>query len=101
VDFASPNGLPGFIGRIPGGQTAFDGRSPSPLYFFVAPASTFAGITDQEIFPSPVPAATPSKTPFNSGGFPTWCTTEILGMRATLNGAPIDYPHYFCRTRAN
>ena len=27
--------------------------------------------------------------------------TEVLGMRATLNGVPIDYPSYFCRTRAN
>ncbi len=35
VDYSSPAGLPGFVGRIPGGQSAADGRSPSPIYFYI------------------------------------------------------------------
>jgi hypothetical protein len=101
VDFQSPAGLPGFIGRIPGGATALDGRSPSPLYFQVAPAASFAGTASATYFPTPPATGYSAATPFNSGTFGSWCTTEILGLRATLNNVPIDYPVYFCRTRAN
>lgn len=89
IDFSAPTvaglPLPGFIGRLPGGQSAADGRSPSPIRFKVAPAASFA--TDAAYFTAP---ATP---------FTTWCTTEILGIRATINDNPIDYPVYLCRER--
>lgn len=78
--------LPGFTGRHPGGEPAPGAMSPSPIYWHVDTAAAFAGSADDTYFPSP----------------PTsWCTTEILGLRATANGFPINYPHYFCRTRAN
>jgi hypothetical protein len=34
------------------------------------------------------------------GPFTDWCSTEILAIRATLQGTPINYPVYLCRTRA-
>lgn len=89
VDFAGNGGvalLPGFVGRIPGGQTAFDARSPSPIYFHIAPAATFFSTASPDYFPE-VPTG--------------WCNSEILGLRATLHAKAIDSPVYFCRTRAN
>jgi len=78
--------LPGFVGRMPGGQSAADGRSPSPIHYYIAPAASFDG--DTTYFPAPT-------VPFTS-----WCSTEILGVRATSNDIPINQPVYFCRTRA-
>lgn len=78
--------LPGFVGRIPGGETAFDGRSPSPVYFHTAPAASFFSSAAAEFFPA-------EST--------DWCATDLLGLRASLHGAPINSPVYFCRTRAN
>lgn len=88
VDFSSPaaSAIPGFIGRWPGGQSAADGRSPSPIRFKIAPAVSFQ--SDPVYFTEPdVPHA-------------SWCSTEILAVRATLHDNPIDYPLYLCRTRA-
>ena len=74
--------LPEYMARIPGGAQATDGRSPSPIYFHVAPAAQFYAAAPVEYFP-------PGPT--------DWCTTEILGIRATLNTVPIHKPVYFCR----
>lgn len=78
--------LPGYTGRHPGGEPAPSTMSPSPVYFQIAPAASFFTVADATYFP---PVST------------TWCTTEILGIRATANGFPINYPLYFCRTQAN
>jgi len=77
--------LPDYTGRIPGGQFAPGTFSPSPVYFQVAPAATFFTVADPLYFPT----------------VPTNCTTEILGLRSTSNGSPINPPVYFCRTRFN
>jgi hypothetical protein len=74
--------LPEYMARIPGGSQAVDGRSPSPIYFHVAPAAQFFAGAPVQYFP-------PEST--------TWCDTDILGIRATLNGIPIHKPVYFCR----
>jgi hypothetical protein len=74
--------LPEYMARIPGGSQAADGRSPSPMYFHIAAPAQFYDDAPAEYFP---PAPT------------NWCTTEILGIRATLNGVPIHKPVYFCR----
>lgn len=74
--------LPEFMSRLPGGRQAADGRSPSPIYFHIAPAAQFNEAAPVDYFP-------PEPT--------DWCTTEILGIRTTLNGIPIHKPIYFCR----
>jgi len=93
--------LPGFIGRIPGGQTASDGRSPSPTLFLIAPASEFGSKVASTFFAD---TGQPASLYFNNldaaGSFADWCPTEILGIRSTLNGSPINYPVYLCRNRA-
>jgi hypothetical protein len=81
--------LPDYTGRIPGGNFAPGTTSPSPVYFQVAPAATFFTVADPAYFPS-----SPTLPP-------NWCTTEILGLRTTNNGFPINPPVYFCRTRFN
>src|SRR5262249_2986382 len=63
--------LPGFTGRIPGGQASPTASSPSPIYFQVAPAATFFDVADATYFPEVDTS---------------WCSTEILGMRTTENG---------------
>lgn len=92
--------LPGFVGRIPGGQTAADGRSPSPVFYKIAPASTFAAEVATTIFPE---VGEPASRYFDDldevGPFTDWCQTEILGIRASLHGNPLNYPVYLCRTR--
>lgn len=74
--------LPAYMARIPGGAQAVDGRSPSPIYFHIAPAAEFFASADAKYFP-------PVET--------DWCQTEILGIRATLNAVPIHQAVYFCR----
>lgn len=90
ADFSSPAmGISlGFIGRIPGGNpiATTDSRPPSPNYFRIGPANSYT--FDDTLFTEP---AEP---------FTTWCDTEILGIRPTQNGQPIDYPFYFCRSIA-
>jgi hypothetical protein len=79
--------LPGFVGRLPGAVAVVNAtRSPSPAYFTVAAPGTFFTVAPTEYF-QVIPT--------------TWCTTELLGIRATTNGNPIDKPVYFCRVRAN
>ncbi|MEO8314013.1 MAG: hypothetical protein ABI645_04370 [Pseudomonadota bacterium] len=80
--------FPNYEARIPGGQSALDGRYVSPVYYFVAPAATFSTLAPALYFPAPA-------APFSS-----WCTTEILGLRATVNDVPFREVVYFCRTRA-
>jgi hypothetical protein len=77
--------LPGYTGRHPGGEPAPSTSSPSPIYFHIAPAASFATSANATYFPSPDTS---------------WCTTEILGARSTANGFPINFPFYFCRTTA-
>lgn len=92
--------LPGFVGRIPGGQTAADGRSPSPVFYKIAPASTFAAEVATTVFSE---VGEPASRYFDDldevGPFTDWCQTEILGIRASLHGNPLNYPVYLCRTR--
>jgi hypothetical protein len=80
--------FPQYESRIPGALTALDGRSPSPIIYHIAPAATFLASAPAEYFPAPAAA------------FTTWCTSDILGIRATLNGLPFREPVYLCRTRA-
>jgi hypothetical protein len=70
--------------ELGGGSTA---RSPSPVHFVIAPAATFAAVANSSIFPA------------SSIGITTWCSTEILGLRSTENGALTDglKPVYYCR----
>lgn len=87
------NRLPGWIGWMPGGELGggSSARSPSPVKFLIATPATFLAVADAEVFPA---ASLPSTS---------WCTTEILGVRSTLNGeiVPDRKPVYFCRYRAN
>lgn len=93
--------LPGFVGRIPGGQSAADGRSPSPVVYKIAPAATFASSVATTFYDDiSQPASVYFDDLTTAGPFPSWCTTEILGIRATRNGVPINKPVYFCRSRA-
>jgi hypothetical protein len=93
--------LPGFVGRMPGGQSAADGRSPSPVVYLIASADTFADEVGNTFYSDIGRPASLYFDDLNTAGpFPSWCTTEILAVRATLNGVPINYPVYFCRTRA-
>lgn len=93
--------LPGFAGRIPGGQAANDARTPSPVVYGIAPASTFASEIATTFFDE---IGQPASRYFDNldevGPFTDWCDTEILAVRATLNGEPLNSPVYFCRTRA-
>lgn len=100
---AALESLPGFVGRIPGGQIAVDGRPPSPIYYVIARADQFAQVA----------AADPSVSPFFPASEITpaalgWCMNsagsapgEVYGVRASLNNAPINKAVYFCRARAN
>ncbi len=93
--------LPGFVGRIPGGQSAADGRSPSPVLYKIAPAALFAAeVATTQFSEIGQPASRYFDNLDEVGPFTDWCDTEILGIRASLHGNPIDYPVYFCRTRA-
>jgi hypothetical protein len=95
--------FPNFVGLFPGGATAIDGRSPSPIPFHVGPAATwFTTVpTDfTQFFPTQV-------------SFSSWCSAastsgiaaQVLGVRATLNGEPVtsplvptlNTPVYYCR----
>ncbi len=78
--------LPEFMSRLPGGRQAADGRSPSPIYFHIAPAAEFFAAAPVDYFPPPA-----------EQDWHTWCDSEILGIRSTLNGVPIHKPVYFCR----
>lgn len=79
--------IPGFVGRLPGAVAVVNAtRSPSPAYFTVAAPDAFFTVAPTRYF-QPVPTG--------------WCTTELLGIRATSNGIPIDQPVYFCRLRAD
>jgi len=80
--------FPQYESRIPGAQSALDGRSPSPIYYYIAPAATFSSTAPAEYFPEPAVA------------FTTWCDSDIVGIRATQNGIPFREPVYLCRTRA-
>jgi hypothetical protein len=92
------NQLPGFVGRMPGSETAFDGRSPSPIYYAIGSAATLATIADPVFFP-------PAEV---SPAALSWCVNaagtgpgEVYAVRSSLNGAPINKPVYFCRERTN
>jgi hypothetical protein len=92
--------LPGFVGRIPGGQSAADGRSPSPVLYLIAPAANFAAeVASRQFTDIGEPASRYFDNLDEVGPF-DWCPTEVLGIRASLHGNPIDFPVYFCRTRA-
>jgi hypothetical protein len=80
--------FPQYESRIPGAQTALDGRSPSPIYYHIAPAGSFFMSAPAEYFPQPAVA------------LDTWCDSDILGIRQTLNNVPFREPVYLCRTRA-
>jgi hypothetical protein len=85
--------LPGWESWMPGSELSggSSARSPSPVKFQIATPGTFLALADPAIFP-------PSTLPSTS-----WCTTEILGVRGTMNGevVPERKPVYFCRHRAN
>lgn len=92
--------LPGFVGRLPGGNTASDGRSPSPTLFLIAPAATFADEVAATYYTDTAQDAALYFDDLDEvGAFTDWCQTEILGIRTTLNGSPVNYPIYLCRNR--
>jgi hypothetical protein len=78
--------LPGFVGRMPGSEGAGDGRSPSAIYYHIATPASFYTTADPLFFQT---------TDLS------WCTTEVFGVRASLNNVPADTPVYFCRQGAN
>jgi hypothetical protein len=94
--------LPGWVGRIPAGGIAVDGRPPSPAYYVVARADQFASVV----------AANPAVAPYFPAGEITpaaldWCLNaagtgpgEVYGVRTSLNALPSNKAAYFCRTRA-
>jgi hypothetical protein len=89
-----PSLLPGFIGRIPGGQPFPGNTTASPVQMHIAPPGSFASTADVNYFPNL------TATSFN------WCTAarpgdtaEVLGLRYTSNNVPIDVPVYMCRTK--
>jgi hypothetical protein len=95
--------FPNFVGIIPGGSTAFDGRSPSPIPFNVGPAANWFSTVPADFvqyFPTQVSFASWCSTTSSSG-----IAAEVLGIRATLNGEPVtspvvpvlNKPVYFCR----
>lgn len=93
--------LPGYAGRIPGGQSAADGRSPSPVVYLIAPAADFENeVATTQFDDIGQPASRYFDDLDEAGPFTAWCPTEIVGIRATLNGVPLNKPVYFCRTRA-
>lgn len=93
--------LPGFVGRMPGGQTAADGRSPSPVVYLIAPAASFEATVGTTFYDD---IGQPASAYFDDFAdqppFTDWCSTEVVGVRPTLNGRALNYPVYFCRTRA-
>jgi hypothetical protein len=93
--------LPGFIGRIPGGNVAADLRSPSPIMFLIAPAGQFAQRAASTYFTDTARNASDYFDDLDEvGDFTSWCSGDILGIRTTLNGDPANYPIYLCRNRA-
>lgn len=98
VDYQLPTlaNTPGFVGRMPGTETAFDGRSPSPIYYAIGTAATFATVADPAFFPST------TTQPTTQTALTTMCgTADVLGVRASLNGNAINTPVYFCREKVN
>jgi len=86
--------LPGFIGKIPGGQAFPGNTTASPVQFHIAPASSFATTANPIYFPG------------LAGVSFDWCkaarpgdTPEVVGMRYTSNNEPVDRPVYMCRTK--
>jgi hypothetical protein len=81
--------LPGWVGRMPGAEVGggATSRSPSPVYFHIAPAASFLSSADPVYFPPGSLAST------------AWCPNDILGVRPTQNGELRDSmtPVYFCR----
>ena len=68
----------------------------------IAPASTFAAeVATTQIADINEPASKYFDNLTAVGPFTAWCSTEILGIRATQHGEAINYPLYFCRTRAS
>jgi hypothetical protein len=88
---ANQTRLPGWQGWMPGSELT-GGRSPSPVYFVVAPVANFAATATTAVFPAST-----------IGNLASWCSTEVLGVRGTQNGELVStrQPLYFCRYRAN
>jgi hypothetical protein len=95
--------FPNFVGLFPGGATAVDGRSPSPIPFHVGPAANWFSTLPSnfvQYFPTPVSFAS-----WCSGNSTSGIGAEVLGVRATLNGEPVtsplvpiqNNPVYYCR----
>ncbi|MEO6078255.1 MAG: hypothetical protein ABIQ86_00540 [Steroidobacteraceae bacterium] len=93
--------FPNYEYRLPGGNSVLDGRYSSPVYYHVAPAATFFATADAARFGGDGTSRFPAGTfPAPAAAFTTWCTSEILGIRATQNGVPFREPVYLCRQRA-
>jgi hypothetical protein len=99
----APTVFPNFVGLFPGGATAIDGRSPSPIPFHVGPAATWFTTVPAnfvQYFPTVVPFDS-----WCSGTSPSGIPAEVMGVRATLNGEPVtsplvpvqNSPVYYCR----
>jgi hypothetical protein len=83
--------FPTYESRFPGGGPGSEpGRAPSPSIYHVAPAASFFANAQPEYFPTP-----PNPTTYFS-----WCNSDVLGLRLTLNGIAIRNPVYLCRQRA-
>jgi hypothetical protein len=97
VDFQAPTlaNTPGFVGRFPGSGSAFDGRSPSPIYYVVATPANFAAAVSGAALTNFFPPADTTPAAL------AWCTTEVMAARYSLNAVPIDFPTYWCRQAHN
>ncbi|MEO6080163.1 MAG: hypothetical protein ABIQ86_10340 [Steroidobacteraceae bacterium] len=86
------NRFPNFEYRLPGANSVLDGRYPSPVYYYIAPAASFSSRVATTALAAHFPAP--------ASPFITWCTGDILGLRPTQNSIPFRLPVYLCRQRA-
>ncbi len=73
----------------------------SPTLFLIGPAASFAAKVANTFFGDTGQEASVYFDDLATAGtFTDWCQGDILGIRTTLNGSPINYPVYLCRNRA-
>jgi hypothetical protein len=89
---AQVGGADNFIGRMPG-SVGTTGASPSAIYYHIATPASFFTTANPVYFQGTNQLGQPVDL--------SWCTTEVFGVRTSLNDIPLDAPVYFCRHGAN
>jgi hypothetical protein len=89
---AQLGGTGNFVGRMPGSEGT-TGASPSAIYYHIGTPASFFTTADTLYFPTTDQAGQVIDL--------SWCTTEVFGVRTSLNDIPLDAPVYFCRHGAN